>query len=666
MKHPAPLVRLALAVAGCVPALVLHAADAPGVPLVLHVDAAKVTAHVSPTLYGLMTEEINYSYDGGLYAELVRNRTFQDDPAAPAHWSLVQEGGGAGAITLDRSQPLNAILPVSLKFETTALSGNQRVGVANDGFWGIPVRAHTRYQASFYAKAAAGFSGPVVLTIESNDGATVFARAEVSDLGRDWQKYTVDLTTGDATASAANRLVLAATKPGTVWLDLVSLFPPTFHDRVNGNRVDLMRLLAGMKPAFLRFPGGNYLEGRTIATRFDWKRTLGDLSRRPGHMDDAWKYRSSDGMGLLEYLEWCEDLAMQPVLAVFAGYVLDRTAAPTPPGPQLQPFVQEALDEIEYVTGGPETRWGAERALDGHPEPFPLTYVEIGNEDNFDRKPGSYDGRFAQFYDAIKAKYPRLQLIATTKVRTRTPDVLDDHYYRSAMQFYADVGHYDDASRTGPKIFVGEWATREGTPTPNMNAALGDAAWMTGMERNSDLIVMASYAPLFVNVNPGGMQWKTDLIGYDALTSYGSPSYYAQQLFSLHHGDEVLAARAEGIGTQEWQPPRPRGGGPLPAKRQVPTLFFDATRGGGVITLKVVNPIGTAQTARIELAGAGAVETKGRTFVLSAPHPEDTNSLGEPTRIVPVAGEASGLGSDFSYTFTPYSITILELRAPAP
>ncbi len=157
MKHPAPLVRLALAVAGCVPALVLHAADAPGVPLVLHVDAAKVTAHVSPTLYGLMTEEINYSYDGGLYAELVRNRTFQDDPAAPAHWSLVQEGGGAGAITLDRSQPLNAILPVSLKFETTALSGNQRVGVANDGFWGIPVRAHTRYQASFYAKAAAGF-----------------------------------------------------------------------------------------------------------------------------------------------------------------------------------------------------------------------------------------------------------------------------------------------------------------------------------------------------------------------------------------------------------------------------------------------------------------------------------------------------------------------------
>ena len=673
----APLASLCLLAAGLPPAPASAEEGPP--PLVLRIDAGHVTGRVSPTLYGLMTEEINYSYDGGLYAELIRNRVMQDKPAAPDHWKVVQDGGGQGAIALDRGQPLNAALPVSLRLEVSQLGGNQRVGVANEGFWGIAVRPHTTYRASFYAKASPGFSGPLIISLESNDGATVHAQTEVSAVGRDWQKYTFSLTTDALPPSSANRLVIAPTRPGTVWLDLVSLFPPTFNDRVNGNRIDLMRLLAGMKPAFLRFPGGNYLEGRTIDTRFPWKRTLGDLADRPGHMG-TWSYRSSDGMGLLEYLEWCEDLRMQPVLAVFAGLSLDRRAAGSaiPAGPALQPFVQDALDEIEYVTGGPETRWGAERARDGHPDPFPLTYVEIGNEDNLERKPGTYEGRFAQFYDAIKARYPRLQLIATTKVTSRAPDVVDDHYYRQAMQFYADATHYDGSSRTGPKVFVGEWATREReeVPTPNLREALGDAAWMTGMERNTDLIVMASYAPLFVNVSPGdaakpypGMQWRVNLIGYDALTSYGSPSYYAQQMFSLHHGDEILATSGSGIGTQEWQPQTPRGATVQPPKRRVPTLFFDATRGSadGLVTLKVVNSVGTPQSARIQLAGVAAVEPRGRTLVLSAPDPSATNSIGEPTQVVPVTGEATGLGPDFSYVFPPYSITVLELQTrPGP
>lgn len=654
----------ALAALALVPASASDSGSKNAPPLVLTVDAGHATGSVSPTLYGLMTEEINYSYDGGLYAELVRNRAFLDNPQAPAHWTLLQDGGARGAMALDAAQPLNPAIPVSLRLDATQVGAGQRVGIANEGFWGIPVRRNTRYQASFYAKAAAGFSGPLTVSLESSDGAAILARAEVSGIGGDWRRYTAELTTGAAAPSAANRLVLSSAGPCTVWLSLVSLFPPTFNDRPNGNRIDIMNLLAGMNPAFLRFPGGNYLEGRTFATRFDWKKTVGDLSRRPGHMDDAWKYRSTDGMGLLEFLEWCEDLHMQPVLAVFAGYVLDRQISPTPAGPALAPYVQDALDEIEYLTGGPETRWGAERALDGHPEPFPLTYVEVGNEDNFDKKTGSYDARFAQFFDAIKARHPKLQVIATTPVTTRTPDVVDDHYYRSAMQFYSDVGHYDKASRSGPKIFVGEWATREGSPTPNMNSALGDAAWMTGMERNSDLIVMASYAPLFVNVNPGAMQWKTDLIGYDAMTSYGSPSYYAQRMFSLHHGDQVLATDSQGIGTQMWQPPAPRGGGPPPPPRPVPTLFFDATRRGsdGTVFLKVVNTIGVAQSARVMISGASSVEPAARTLVLSAAAPTDTNSIAEPEKIVPVAGEAAGLGPDFTYRFPPYSITILELQ----
>ncbi len=383
------------------------------------------------------------------------------------------------------------------------------------------------------------------MSIISDDTGAPVATATAPALSTEWKQYTVTLQTSGLKPSAKNHLVLTVAHPGTVWFDMVSLFPPTYKNRVNGNRIDLMEKLAAMKPAFLRLPGGNYLEGDHIADRFDWKKTIGPLVDRPTH-PSPWRYHSSDGMGLLEFLEWCEDLNMRPVLAVYAGYSL--TQEHVNPGSDLEPYVQDALDELEYVTGDASTKWGAVRARDGHPQPFALDYVEIGNEDTFD-KSGSYDGRYAQFHDAIKKQYPKLQLIATTPVKSRQPDLIDDHYYKRADEFFDFVHHYDNADRNGPKIFVGEWATREGTPTPNFGAALGDAAWMTAMERNSDLIVMSSYAPLFVNVNPGGMQWATDLIGYDALTSYGSPSYYAQVMFSNHIGTEILASKLDGAGS---------------------------------------------------------------------------------------------------------------------
>ena len=379
-------------------------------------------------LYGLMTEETNYSYDGGLYAELVRNRSFKEDDKAPVHWELV-ERGGTGSMALDPGQPFNDAISTSLKLTVTQASGNRRAGSANEGFWGIPVKSDTRYRASFYAKAERGFTGPLTVAIVSADGATVHATAQVARIGETWRKYDVTLTTGKAAPSVQNRLEITSARAGTVWFSQVSLFPPTWNNRPNGNRKDIMQFLADMKPAFLRFPGGNYLEGNTVATRFDWKKTIGDISQRPGHLDYAWRYWSSDGMGLLEFLEWCEDLHMEPVLAVYAGYSLrgERVA----PGPALEPYLNDALDEIEYLTGAAGTTWGARRVKDGHPAPFPLEYVEVGNEDTFDRATGgTYDARFTQFYDAIKAKYPKLQVIATTRVTTRTPDVMDEHYYR--------------------------------------------------------------------------------------------------------------------------------------------------------------------------------------------------------------------------------------------
>jgi alpha-N-arabinofuranosidase len=432
--------------------------------------------------------------------------------------------------------------------------------------------------------------------------------------------------------------VLSVSQPGTLWVNLVSLFPPTYHDRKNGNRVDLMEKLAGMHPAFLRLPGGNYLEGDTIPQRFEWKKTIGPLVDRPTH-ESPWGYRSSDGMGLLEFLEWCEDLKIQPVLAVYAGYSLKGEHVE--PGPALAPYVQDALEEIEYLTGDSSTQWGAERVKDGHPEPFKLHYIEIGNEDEFD-KSGSYSGRYAQFYDALKAKYPQYELIATTTVANHKYDVLDDHYYRSAQEFYDDVDHYDHTDRNGPKIFVGEWATREGTPTPNFGAALGDAAWMTGMERNSDIIVMSSYAPLLTNVNPGGLQWDTDLIGYNAMSSYGSPSYYAQAMFSKYHGDEILKSSFSGS--------------PL-------RLFESVTRDAatGTMYLKLVNATTLAAPVTVQLSGGEKMADSGTMFTLTAPSTEATNSIGDPTRIVPSEHPLSQVGRSFTVTLAPLSINVVEV-----
>jgi alpha-N-arabinofuranosidase len=429
----------------------------------------------------------------------------------------------------------------------------------------------------------------------------------------------------------------------------------------------MMQVLKDMNPKFLRLPGGNFLEGDYIATHFPWKQTLGDLSQRPGH-PGCWSYRASDGMGFLEFLEWCEDLNMQPVLAVYAGYSLKGEHVN--PGPELQPYVEDALEEIEYVTGDASTKWGAVRAKDGHPAPFPLTWVEIGNEDFFD-KSGSYDGRFAQFHDAIKAKYPNLKLIATTgqkhsrePVTLRTPDAFDEHYYRSAGQMEEDAAHYDNYPRTGPKTFVGEWATREGRPATNMNAALGDSAWMTGMERNSDVVLLSSYAPLFVNVNAGAMQWPSDLIGYNTLSVYGSPSYYAQAMFSNYLGDTLVPLTAKGVPTQTWQAGGRRNQPPPPPK-QLPVLFFSATRDSktGAIYLKVVNAAKTPETVSIDLKGANRVSPDGTAVVLSSANPTDTNSITEPTKIVPVKSRISGVAANFNQTFAPYSVNMLQLEA---
>lgn len=595
-------------------------------------------AKVSPTLYGLMTEEINFSYDGGLYAELVRDRAPGRGWGSLQHWTLVTRGNSVAQVSLDEKTGPSEALPRSMKLSVTSATEAEPAGVQNDGYWGIAVRPDTSYSGSFYAKTdSAGV--PVTVSLVNDETGAVAATTTVTGLAGEWKQYAYILKTGEVPVTANNHLILTVPRPATVWFDLVSLFPPTYHDRPYGNRIDLMEKLAAMHPKFLRLPGGNYLEGDHIPERFEWKKTIGPWVDRPTH-PSPWRYRSSDGMGLLEFMEWCEDLKIDPVLAVYAGYSMAQEHVE--PGDALEPYIQDALDEIEYVTGGADTKWGAERVKDGHAAPFPLHYVEIGNEDFFD-KSGSYDGRYAQYYKEIKQRYPDLQLIATAPVKSVKPDVLDEHYYMSAEQSFGEANHYDKTDRNGPKIFVGEWATREGDPTPNLQAALGDAAWMTGMERNSDIVILASYAPLFVNVNPGGMQWSTDLIGYNALTSYGSPSYWAQVLFGSYLGTEVVASTLADAG---------------------PHVYESVTRDEPQhkLYVKVVNASSETKAVNIILSGADNLHRRAKLVTLSGKTPDATNSITNPRSVVPVESQIEVSGPKFEESFVPYSINVIEIQ----
>ena len=626
-------------------------------PMVV-VDATRPTGKVSPSLYGLMTEEINHSYDGGLYAELIRNRAFLDDTSAPNHWSVVKPGESDVNFALDTTTPPNDKLTTSLRLAVAKATKDQQAGVANEGYWGIPVNPNTRYRATLLARAGTNFPGPITVSIMSEDGRVVYAMEKFSGLTSEWKKFEVTLKTGSVTPTTAARFAITLDRPGTIWLGFVSLFPPTWNNRPNGLRKDIMQMLVDLNPKFLRFPGGNYVEGDTIDKRFDWKKTIGPIEERPGH-DCPWGYRSTDGLGLLEFLEWCEDMKADPILAVYAGYSLK--GAYVKAGPELEPFVQEALEEIEYVIGDATTTWGARRAKDGHPAAFKLNYVEIGNEDFFD-KSKSYDGRFAQFHDAIKARYPKLKTISSVgneqpealRVHSRKPDMLDEHYYRSTDEFLNMSPRYAQSyDRSGPEIFVGEWAafedsalkpweagSRKQPPTPMMKAAIGDGVFMAAMERNADLIKMNCYAPLFVNVNPGARQWRPNLIGYDALSAYGSPSYYALQMFSRNVGDQILSITSEGTPVQG-----------------------SATRDSktGEIILKLVNPQVTPVVLPIEIKGASVGSTATATVLMGSP--EDTNSITRPRNVIPVVLTVRGVKPRFVYTMPPNSIVVFKLKA---
>jgi alpha-L-arabinofuranosidase len=631
----------------------------------ISIAADRVKARINPDLYGLMTEEINFAYEGGLYGELIRNRSFKAEAGfayqaeEPVYWSPI----GAAQIELDKKHKFNDALDLSLALTIKSATAQQPAGLSNPGYWGIGVKPDTTYTVSFHAKAE-GDVGPLTVSLAKASGDTLVA-ASVQGVGPDWKKFELTLRTGSGlVASKDNVFTLTAARPGKLWLQQVSMFGPTYKNRPNGLRPDLMEMMGALKPKFLRFPGGNYVEGDTFAQRFDWKKTIGDPAQRPGHRS-PWNYWSTDGMGMLEFLLWCKDLGMEPLLNVFAGYALNGERLSTPE--DLAPYVQEALDQIEYVIGDASTKWGAQRARDGHPEPFAMRYVEIGNEDFFD-KSGSYDKRFAIFFKAIRAKYPQLQLISTMQASatpSQRPDLVDDHTYAwGEAQMYERLADYDKRPRSEPKVFVGEWATHHGWPMPGMKAAIADAAYLASLERNADVVAMAAYAPLLANLSQvtghsreRSLQWATNMIGYDALRAYGTPTYYVQKLFSEHRGDVVLESTGSAI--PQWT---------TADNKSFPSLHWVATRKEvaskpGRIQIKFASRAATEQPVRVKLSGVAKLARTGTLTVLSSADPDAGNSLDEPTRIVPKTAEFKGVSRDFVIRLPAYSVAVLELDA---
>jgi len=511
----------------CQTQLNVHAQNQPK----LSIDIIKKGVKVSPTQSGLFFEDINHAADGGLYAELIRNRSFED-ATTPDFWTVTTQTGAIATATVETQNLLNVSQSQALKLKVSNATSTARAGISNPGFWGINVVDGQQYKLSFFAKCDSSFTGTITASLENSTGLK-YAQATITGLGQGWQKFTCTLT---ATGNNTNGVfVLSTTSKGTLWFDVVSLFPPTFNNRENGLRPDLAQMLVDLKPAFLRFPGGCFIEGDYLANRFQWKKSIGNIENRPGH-SNLWGYRTSDGMGFHEFLQLAEDINAAPLFVVNIGLAHNDNQ----PYNVLSGYVQDALDALEYANGEVTTVYGAMRAANGHPAPFNIKYIEIGNENYFG---DNYENRYLQFYNAIKAKYPSVQCIGNVAAwGTDNPtwtfsspvDLVDEHYYRSPQWFINQYNKYDTYSRSGPKIYAGEYAVTSDCGNGNLSAALGEAVYMAGMEKNTDIVPMNSYAPIFVNVND--RKWSPDMINYNSSTAYGTPSYYVQKMFSTNKG----------------------------------------------------------------------------------------------------------------------------------
>jgi alpha-N-arabinofuranosidase len=628
-------------------------------PAVIAVQALRPGADIAPTMFGVFYEDINFAADGGLYPERIKNRSFEfDEPLAG--WAKRFMSDGELVIRTDR--PLNADNLHYLRVRVHA-PGNGFV-VSNTGFRGIGIQAGAEYVVSAYARAVGAGPQSVRVTLNDERGG-LLGQASLGGFTGEWKRYEATITPTATTASARFQVVID--QAGDVDLDMVSLFPKeTWNGRPNGLRKDLVQLLADLKPGFIRFPGGCIVEGRRLALRYQWKKTVGDVAERRG-LINRWAdeneriapdYYQSFGLGFFEYFQLAEDIGASPLPILNCGMACQFNSGELAEAGQLDEYIQDALDLIEFANGPTSGRWGGLRASMGHPAPFGLKVIGIGNEQWGPR----YIERYERFAAVLKAKHPEVQLVSSAgpsaagaqfeflwgKLRELKADLVDEHYYMPPAWFLANAARYDKYERSGPKVFAGEYAAHATDPTRpgrrnNWQAALAEAAFMTGLERNADVVRMASYAPLLAHLD--AWQWAPNLIWFDNLRSFGTPSYYVQKIFGTNTGTRIVPVTIDGE---------------VAAARH--GLYASASLDGRTneIVVKVVNSEAVTKPVRLAVEGA-ATRGDARMTVLASADLQAENSLDQPTRVAPVESRVTLGAAELRLELQPQSVTVVRL-----
>ena len=621
----------------------------------------KPGAAIPKTLFGLFFEDINFGADGGLYPERIKNRSFEF-PNPMMGWKPLERSGAKGQLQIFDQGSVND-LPNS-HYLRIASSGNG-YGLSNEGFRGVGVQKGAEYRFSVRARRVD--NKPVTLRVEVEDGDRVIGESQVVISTNAWKTYEARLRPTETSNKARLNILLQG--DGTIDVDLVSLYPTdTWQQRPNGLRSDLVKLLKEMKPGFLRFPGGCIVEGRTLDQRYQWKTTIGDLDERRliinrWNTEFNWRltpdYYQSFGLGYYEYFLLSEDIGAEPLPILNCGMACQFNSSELAPLEDIDHFIQDAVDLIEFANSPVNTKWGRKRAELGHPKPFNLKMIGVGNE----QWGPQYVERYEVFAKVLKQKYPNIALVTSAgpspdgerfdflwqKMRELKADLIDEHYYQAPKWFRENSARYDNYPRTGPKVFAGEYAAQSvGIASPdnrnNWECALSEAAFITGLERNSDVVRMSSYAPLFGHVD--AWQWTPNMIWFDNLRSYGTPNYYVQKMFSINKGTRLLPILIDGS-----------------SKNGQSDLYATASvsEDNGDVIVKLINTSSATEAAHINLAGAKAISKMGKAIVLQTDDLKAENSLDQPTRVTPVEKSLQIPGNEFSYSLLPRSFTVLRI-----
>lgn len=618
-------------------------------------------ARINPAMWGIFFEDINFGADGGLYAELVKNRGFEfPDPLIG--WQSVRVQLARGEVTVHREEPFNGKNPHYVRVHS---EGKGLFGLSNEGFRGMGLKQGEAYDFSVQVRRVEG-QPRLKIQLYGGDG-TLLDATELDNLSPGWVRRVAKLH--PAETDGQGRLVLLVEGAGTVDLDFVSLFPEhTWKNRPGGLRADMVQALADLHPGFMRFPGGCVVEGPVLAQRYQWKQTLGPVEERPLAYN-RWNseflhrptpdYYQSFGLGFNEYFQLCEDIGAQPLPILNCGMACEFNSGELCSLEQLQSYIQDALDLVEFANGETNSLWGARRAALGHPAPFGLKLLGVGNE----QWGPQYFERYARFAAALKAKCPQVQLVAAAgpepagpkfdlawkNLRELRADLVDEHCYAAPQWFFDNAQRYDHYDRKGPKVFMGEYAAQSVAicSTKNQNnleCALAEAAYLTGLERNAEVVRMAAYAPLFANTK--AWQWKPDLIWVDSLNVTRTANYYVQQMFSCNRGDVVLPLEISDLGANHG-------------------IYASAVRdeSTGEIIVKVVNHGMNPAEIAIRLAGLPA-ESKGIVIgqELSATRLNDENLPGHPPVVIPSHWKETFVGGGYSRRLPPNSFTVFRLH----